>query len=218
MSSQEFRLILKSEWPEIEDSVLDRVDAFRSLVCEANKTQNLTRLLDPKQFYEGHVLDARILVENIELGDCALDLGSGVGVPGLLSAILKPKLWVLCESEGRKADFLSKTVEKLELSKWISVYSGRAEEYLKREAVQAVVCRAVGPIERIMGWIGTCSTWNNLVLFKGPKWDEEWNSHESRAWSKKLTLIKKQDYVTPFQGAKRTIVQFARVPRGTIQK
>ena len=37
------------------------------------------------------------------------------------------------------------------------------EEFLLNHQVETIVARAVGPVDRIFGWIRTCSTWNNLV-------------------------------------------------------
>src|SRR5689334_13119039 len=92
----------------ISSKTKDQLVQFYRLVCEENSHQNLTRLISPEDFLRGHVLDVVELLKLNFLQYPALDLGSGLGVPGLLAALLYPEKWVLIESEGRKAEFLNR--------------------------------------------------------------------------------------------------------------
>ena len=60
--------------------------------------------------------------------------------------------------------------------------------------VQSIVVRAVGPIERIYGWIRGCSTWNTLVLLKGPGWDEEWATFQAGKHHRELEIERQFGY------------------------
>lgn len=163
---------------------LERMARFYALVCAENAVQNLTRLVTPEDFVRGHVRDVDFL-EGLSgfLGaddSRVLDWGSGVGVPGLLCAAWEgpehPRRWWLCESEGRKAQFLESAVQALGLAHRVRVSSARAETVLKRapESGWRIVARAVGPVDKFWGWAGACFTWNMLVLLKGPQWQTEW--------------------------------------------
>jgi 16S rRNA (guanine(527)-N(7))-methyltransferase RsmG len=196
----------------------DQVLRFYQLMLEENAVQNLTRLISPEDFYYGHVVDVLEFHKVSENCFPALDLGSGGGVPGLLSAVIRPDRWILSDSEGRKAEYLRRAVNTLGLDKHVDVFSGRAEAYLRanQQGIQSIVARAVGTVEKIFSWVEKCSTWNNLILFKGPGWDEEWKSFQESRWAKKLKVIHEYSYVVGPEKKQRRIIVLTRVPRGTL--
>jgi 16S rRNA (guanine527-N7)-methyltransferase len=222
MASQEFLSLLSHEWPELAAEQARLVDEFRDAVLEESSRQNLTKLLAPAEFVEGHVLDVKELLASGLVDFPAMDLGSGGGVPGLLSAILSPDPWILADSEGHKAAFLSRAAEKFGLGERVRVFSGRAEKFLAdvepNSAPKSIVARAVGSVERIYSWIRPCSTWNNLVLLKGPRWEEEWAEFNKGRYRGELKLVDSCNYVVGPEKKQRIIVKLARVPRGTSKK
>lgn len=176
--SNDFRkLLVADKTLELSAEQIERTVEFRDEVLKENEVQNLTRLLSPVDFLEGHIRDVIHLRKSGLVSYPALDLGAGMGVPGLLSAILYGtsggKTWISCDSEGKKAEFSQRMIDHFHLE-GVSVASVRGEEVLSTQEVGSVVVRAVGPVTRIYAWIRTRSTWNNLVLFKGPRWPEEW--------------------------------------------
>jgi 16S rRNA G527 N7-methylase RsmG len=222
MNSQAFRQIFESQWPTLEATKVDRVVAFRELVVTENAQQNLTTLLSPEAFYFGHVVDVQRLLEFSGLEYPAVDLGSGCGVPGLLASLISEKPWFLVESEKRKAAFLLSATQALGVSGHVRVVDGRAEQWLSgagaSAGVKSVVCRAVGPVDRIYGWLNRCSTWNNLVLLKGPGWTAEWETFQIGANRGELTMALSEGYSVGPENKTRIIVRLDRVPRGTIRK
>jgi len=185
---------------QISHQAQKRILEFYKWVCKENELQNLTRLISGRDFFEGHVCDVLAFhslqaLQTIEFP--ALDLGSGVGVPGALSAIIRPEKWVLIDSEWRKADYLKRTVEAMGLNSHVQVESGRVEDYLKRKdaaEIRTVVARAVGSVEKIYAWIRKCSTWNKLVLFKGPGWNDEWKAFQAGKFNGELKLDSEKSY------------------------
>lgn len=192
---EELSVLLGGVSPEIVDK--EGVLAFYRALVEGNATQNLTRLISPQDFFTGHLLDVLELKRLKWTQFPAMDLGSGCGVPGLLFASLtrdpREKNWLLAESEARKADFLRSTAVRLSLAD-VRVIGQRAEQVLKAERVSTIVARAVGPVERIYGWIRNCSTWNTLILFKGPGWREEWGKWQASKYKKELRLVQEHRY------------------------
>ncbi len=212
--NHEFLDRLQKAWPDLPQETAHRIDQFRECVVEENEQQNLTRLISPQEFVEGHVMDVKELLKSGFLDYPAMDLGSGVGVPGLLCALIQPEAWVLAESEGHKADFLSRTVQKLGLDR-VQVVAGRAETYLKKNTVRSVVARAVGPVDRIYGWLENCSTWNTLLLLKGPRWTTEWGEFQKSRKKCPLGVTGQHEYAVGSENKQRIIVRLQRVPRGT---
>jgi len=199
-----------------------RGSAFRELVLEENGRQNLTRLTSAEDFFRGHVRDVLELRTFREkrglLGASAVDLGSGAGVPGLLSAALfEGEQWVLVESELRKAEFLGRATQELALSDRVTVLRGRMETLGPEIRSQVVVSRAVGQVEKLFGWLEGCSTWNTLVLLKGPRWKEEWAEFLRGRHQGKLRLEHAHEYSVEGD-IRRLIIQLGRVPRGTTKK
>ncbi len=222
MANQEFLDLLTRGWPGLSTETYHRISDFRDWIVDENSRQNLTKLLAPKDFFEGHVLDVKALLECKLVDFPAMDLGSGGGVPGFLSALVSPDQWILTDSEGHKAAFLSRSVEKFGLNERVRVFSGRAEKFLaavsENEAPKSIVARAVGPVERIYTWIRPCSTWNSLVLLKGPRWEEEWGEFLKGRYRNELKWVDSYKYAVGDDEKQRIIVKIARVPRGTNKK
>lgn len=206
MEKYEFEKIVKTRWELLGPEEIKRVVEFREKVVSENKRQNLTRLIAPQEFYEGHVIDVKELIESGFLEYPALDMGSGLGVPGLLSALIEQGDWVLAESEGHKATFLRRLVQEFQLKK-VVVFSGRAEDFLSQNAVNSVVARAVAPVSKILKWMGRCSTWNKLILFKGKNWDKEWGDFQKLEKSKEYAIVNQHEYsVGPEDKERRVVV------------
>jgi 16S rRNA (guanine527-N7)-methyltransferase len=216
---QQFGDLLKSAWPALSPLQQEKAVRFYELILGENEIQNLTRLISPVDFLNGHVLDVKELLGSGFVQFPAMDLGSGGGVPGLLAAALGFGSWVLAESEGRKAVFLKTAVEKLELTN-VEVFSGRGEDFLKKREVSCVVARAIGPVERIYAWLRPCSTWNNLVLLKGPGWDAEWKTFQEGKHRAELKVAGEHKYSTgePPKSLRAIHVVRTNVPRGTQKK
>ncbi len=209
MSSAEFRSYLeKCELDRFSVEQIDRLVLFRDEVLKENEVQNLTRLLSPLDFYEGHVLDVIHLKKSAQIEFPCLDLGSGMGVPGLVYALLYGGEWVVCDSEVKKADFMARMIDLFELTNCKSI-GGRAESYLATHPVNSIVSRAVGPVSRIMAWTGPSSTWNKLVLLKGPRWADEWKEFRLKT----LKLGRTYNYTVGKDEKTRVIVELLRQNR-----
>ncbi len=62
-ASKEFQKLLKTAWPELSDIHNQKVVRFYELICAENEVQNLTRLISPQEFIDGHVLDVKELLK-----------------------------------------------------------------------------------------------------------------------------------------------------------
>lgn len=113
-------------------------------------------LLGPREadrIWSRHVLNCAVLDPFIPPSASVCDVGSGAGLPGIVVALLRPDVrMTLLEPLLRRATFLDEVVADLELTE-VSVVRARAEQY-RRQAPghDAVVARAVAPIDRLAGW------------------------------------------------------------------
>ena len=206
-----FSDLLQKHWPELPEKAQRKVVSFRERLLKANEAQNLTRITEEREFVDRNILDVKALLEAKVLSGPAVDLGSGGGVPGLLSACVEEREWVLVESESRKAEFLSQTAKELDLPH-VRVVHSRIESCLDQiPEGSTVVARAVGKVGQLSGWIESCSTWNTLVLLKGPTWDFEWNEFQKR--TKSPPVIERDLRYRSMDGEiERRVIALARKP------
>ncbi|NBU20186.1 16S rRNA (guanine(527)-N(7))-methyltransferase RsmG [bacterium] len=215
---QEFeQLILPLDQYSLSLAQQQKIGRFYELLLKENQVQNLTRLISAQDFVEGHLIDVLELMKSeLLISPTVIDLGSGGGVPGLLSALLDQKNWILVEAEKRKAEFLKNTCEQLALGDQVRVFPQRIEEFLSQQDESfPIVARAVGPVDRIYSWIRDCSTWNTLILLKGPSWETEWAKFQQTKYRRELTLGRIYNYWVGAEKKTRRIIEIKRVPRGT---
>ncbi len=130
----------------INPEALNRIGGFLDLIGVWNRTVRLVGNASRRHLLERHVADslapARWLPETAAL---VADIGSGAGFPGVVLAILRPKLdFLLLESRRRKANFLRSVVRELGLER-VRVLECRAGEAAVAgiQGVQIAVSRAL---------------------------------------------------------------------------
>jgi 16S rRNA (guanine527-N7)-methyltransferase len=122
-----------------------------SLLLEALTEDPLapTSVRDPLRALDDHLADSLVALE-LELvrnAGVVADLGAGAGVPGLPLAIALPSAAVtLVESNGRKCEFIARTIERCGLSN-AGVVNARAEAWPDGlDRFDLVTARAVAPL------------------------------------------------------------------------
>ena len=120
-----------------------------------------------------HVLNSVALAGLVSRGSTVADVGSGAGLPGLPLAILRPDLRVdLVEPLLRRVTFLAEVVDELALGDRVQVVRTRAEDH--RKTYDAVVARAVAPLERLINWCNPLRAADGQVLaLKGQNAEQE---------------------------------------------
>jgi 16S rRNA (guanine527-N7)-methyltransferase len=129
LRSQQFNLTGHKTWDKIREELF-----IRSLRVLAPAGGNV---LTPEWF----------------AGKRAIDVGSGVGVPGIVMKIALPELQLtLLDSIQKRTNFLIEVVNELEL-KGLEVITGRAEDLAQeqghRESYDIVVARAVARLAEL---------------------------------------------------------------------
>lgn len=128
-----------------------RFAKLRELLAAENAKSNLTRIIEPEEYWIKHVFDSLLLSDAYPAifadGAEFADLGCGAGFPALVLAAAFPRIRVTAiDSRGKKTAFVSKAAEFLGLSN-LSVVTGRGRELAKKAEFKnrfnVVVARAV---------------------------------------------------------------------------
>ncbi len=123
------------------EQAIAKLVEYLNLLCEWNKTHNLTAVDDLDQMLSIHVFDSASIKPYMK-GATLLDVGSGAGLPGMVLAILSPALEVVSiESRNKKAQFQMFAANKLQLKNF-TVLNERVEDYLPTEKFAMVTARA----------------------------------------------------------------------------
>ncbi len=108
---------------------LDKLQLFRGLVIEENSAQNLVSASTIPVFWDRHILDSAQIIALAPHGRATwLDVGSGAGLPGVVTALLTDAEHLLIEPRRRRADFLSAAVAALGLTARVTVLQKTVEK------------------------------------------------------------------------------------------
>lgn len=175
------------------------LDKYCQLLWDWNTKLNLTRHTDYEKFVARDLADVRQLAPLLRQGEEVLDVGTGGGVPGVVLKIVRPDLTVaLCDSVGKKVRAVESIVQELGLE--IPVFALRAEELIEDTRYDALVIRAVGPLDKLLALFKPhWHSFRRMLVIKGPKWPEELNEAKRRGLMHNLQLKTAAEY--PLAGA-----------------
>lgn len=148
--------------------------AYASMLEQTGRRVNLVSRHDLSRLKELHIEPcvrfARILAELHP--QQVLDLGSGGGLPGIPSAIVNPDTpLLLCESLGKKAEFLRRVIHRLSLRN-ASVLEDRVERLKLEPLPDLITARFFGTVDEILTISATCrSEQTRYLLIKGEEED-----------------------------------------------
>ncbi|MEM0985698.1 MAG: 16S rRNA (guanine(527)-N(7))-methyltransferase RsmG [Pseudomonadota bacterium] len=158
---------------DVSRETLLALDQFVDFVREQQRTLNIIGPKELDRIWPRHIEDSLQLLPELRDSNHVLDLGSGAGFPGLVLAIaLKGRTQItLTESIGKKAAFLSKAIEALELD--ARVINHRIET-LSPFPVQHLTARAFAPLPKLLEYAQSWFEFGAVGLFhKGKSWQEE---------------------------------------------
>jgi 16S rRNA (guanine527-N7)-methyltransferase len=136
---------------ELYGEALGTIEAYVSVLATRGVEWGLMGPREVPRLWERHVLNSAAIAGLIPSGATVVDVGSGAGLPGIPLAILRPDLdVVLLEPMLRRADFLTQTLEELDLGDRVRLVRGRAEEH--KHTYDVVTARAVAPLDKLLGW------------------------------------------------------------------
>ncbi len=195
----------------LEAEQIEQLDRYARQLWDWNSRINLTRHTDYERFVSRDLRDVLALADLLETGEHVLDMGSGGGVPGIPLAIVRPDISVaLCDSVAKKARVVGEIVTALGLD--IPVHNLRAEQVVEEHDVDTIVARAVGPLEKILTWLGPhWDRFNRLLLIKGPSWADERQAARERGLLRGLELRRKVSYPLAGTESEGVVLEVRRV-------
>ena len=123
-------------------SQLKQLVAYKDILLRWNKVYSLTAITNPRDLIIQHLLDGLSLVVHIPPDARVLDVGSGMGVPGVILAIVLSDVEItVLDANNKKSTFLQQVKIELGLSN-LNVICKRVESYTPDKLFTVITSRA----------------------------------------------------------------------------
>lgn len=125
-----------------EPGKLQKLIDYLSLLQKWNKVYSLTAITNCSDMVKYHLLDGLTVVNHLGQVQNLIDIGSGMGVPGVIIAIWQPEILVtVLDSNQKKTTFLRQVAIELDL-KNLTVVNSRVEEFKQKQKFDVAISRA----------------------------------------------------------------------------
>lgn len=195
----------------VSRETIERLERYVALLRRWQPAQNLVSPTTLDAVWSRHVADSAQLVARFPDVRTWVDIGSGAGLPGLITGILlsdQPGAKVFCvESNQRKCAFLRAAIR--ETGAATEVREGRIESVLKQwdEPVEMISARALASLAKLLDLSEPLLARGVRAAFhKGEDFEAELRE-ASQSWS--LDLVKHESLIDP----KSSIVEIRRAER-----
>ena len=198
------------------------------LILEGNRQQNLTRIVEPQEFWEKHLWDslrgiASLLSVNFSSASPALiDIGTGAGFPGVPVTITVPNCTItLVDSTRKKITFLDNILSELALSN-AKTLVGRAEEIGQhpqhRRAYNIALIRAVGAASVCAEYTLPLLKQGGLAIIYRGNWTEDETAALQNAVNQLGGVIESiEQFTTPLSHSIRHCVYLRKISTTPVQ-
>ncbi|PAU77354.1 16S rRNA (guanine(527)-N(7))-methyltransferase RsmG [Halomonas salipaludis] len=187
-----------------DDTQREQLLGLLSLLHKWNRAYNLTAVRSLEEMVPRHLLDSAAVLPFVG-GPRLLDVGAGPGFPGLVLAILAPRLQVsLLDSNGKKVRFQRQAVLELGLDN-VTPIQARVEA-LEAQPFDQVISRAFASLEDFVALsdhlLAPAGQW---LAMKGPGADDELAGLPSG-----VILRRRHALQVPFESAQRQLLVLER--------
>ncbi len=215
MNISDFINELKKINIEINQDQLEQLEKYYQLLIEWNEKINLTRITEKKDVYLKHFYDSLTInkVLNLSTITSLCDLGTGAGFPGIVIKILFPNIDItLVDSLNKRIIFLNDVITKLGLKKITTIHS-RIEEYgkINRNKYDLVTARAVAPLNILLEYAMPIVKKDKYFLAMKANANEELKQSNNAIKIMNSKLLKKEEFILPFEESNRTLLLFQKV-------
>lgn len=179
MESREKGLALIHDLVDVSDDAIHKLGIYEALVRKWQPAQNLVAPKTLDDIWFRHIADSAQIFASHPQARYWVDMGSGAGFPGLVTAVLLADKnddysVSLIESNGRKAMFLRTVARELDLN--VCVYNDRIEAVLAdwNQPVDAFSARALTSFANLCGFVAPfIGEGCKGVFHKGREFDRE---------------------------------------------
>ena len=176
----------------LPDKVMPDLAAYAKSLWSWNDRLNLTRHTDVQQFVERDITDTSAICPHLIPNERVLDVGTGGGVPGVILAILRNDLTVeLSDTSKKRITALEAILDEVGLP--LTIHHQSAQQVAlnassRNHSFDALVVRAVAPLEKLLTWFEPISSsYGRLLVIKGPRWEADKQQARHRGFLKKVT-------------------------------
>ena len=163
---------------QVSRETITSLKKYEEYLIKSNKTLNLIGKSTVNQIWIRHFLDSAQVIDFINKNENDLiDLGSGAGFPGLITAILAkdrniPLNVKLIEKSPRKVSFLKEIIKRLNLK--VQVLHLNVLEYSTRLEADLIIARAFKPLKIVLQILDkNTENWKKVFLFLGKTGQDE---------------------------------------------
>ncbi|ATJ89984.1 16S rRNA methyltransferase [Acetobacter senegalensis] len=149
----------------------ERLEAFVALLEKWNPRINLVSSRDMAFVWDRHVRDSLQIATLVQGASSFIDLGSGGGFPGVITAIATNVPGTLIESDQRKAAFLREAARVTVAP--VKVLAERIEQATP-EPAPIVTARALAALPKLLEWTAPLlAKGGKAVFLKGQQAEDE---------------------------------------------
>jgi len=163
---------------QVSRETITSLKKYEEYLIKSNKTLNLIGKSTVNQIWIRHFLDSSQVIDFIDKNEKDLiDLGSGAGFPGLITAILAKDRNIhlnvkLIEKSTKKVIFLKEIIKRLNLK--VQVLHLNVLEYPMRLEADLIIARAFKPLKIILQILDkNTANWKKVFLFLGKTGQDE---------------------------------------------
>lgn len=167
--------IIKKYFPDLAPIQIEQFESLFIRYVEWNQKVNLISRRDVEHLEIRHFLHSMSLARFVDFqdGQKVLDIGTGGGFPGIMLAILFPKVqFHLVDSIAKKIRVVEDIKQKLNLAN-VKAHHGRVESLV--DEYHFAVTRAVAPLDVLVKWTKT-NIKQKLYALKGGDLQSEINT------------------------------------------
>ncbi|MCI1831857.1 MAG: 16S rRNA (guanine(527)-N(7))-methyltransferase RsmG [Bifidobacterium sp.] len=166
---------------EVLGAASEKLSLFHVKLSREGQLRGVIGPRDAGILWERHILNSAAVVPFIKEAmrnshnNRVVDVGSGGGFPGIVAAACLPDYpFTLMEPMERRVEWLAECVELLKLNN-VHIVRDRAELVISRheeshpeDLFHVVICRAVAPLTRLVGWtLPLVEGHGRLIALKG---------------------------------------------------
>jgi 16S rRNA (guanine527-N7)-methyltransferase len=145
---------------DVSRETMGKLETYVELVLNAQTAQNLVSASTIFKFWSRHIVDSAQLILLANKGSW-LDIGSGAGIPGIVTAIVTGEPTIMVEPRSRRATFLKESSERLGL-RHVRIVATTVQR-LVADPVDNITARAVAALPALLAMA-------NIFAHNGTVW------------------------------------------------